>query len=189
MIIAKKNENEIDFEKLPAGSYPAVCYGVWDIGLQTKTWQGQEKQVHRIIIGWEVNKLMESEGKYKGKRFVISNWYTLSLSDKAILRQHLESWRGKTFTPENLKGFDLEKLIGVNCLLSVIINEKSGKTNIKTVMKAMSGTPKMIPENNTEPPKWILKLQGKQTENPNVSDFDQSFSDKAEMLEDGEVPF
>src|SRR5262249_26776088 len=35
------------------------------------------------------------------------------------LRPFLEQWRGRDFTPEELQGFNLAKLKGANCLLTV----------------------------------------------------------------------
>ena len=73
MIIAKNNsENKKDFDMIPAGTHAAVCYGVWDIGMQTMTWNGEEKKMHKIIIGWEIKETNKSEGDTNGKRYVIS---------------------------------------------------------------------------------------------------------------------
>jgi hypothetical protein len=59
---------------------------------------------------------------------VIKKSYTKSLHEKAGLRKHLESWRGKSFTEEEAKGFDIEKLLGVYCMINVTSDEHDGKT-------------------------------------------------------------
>ena len=79
--------------------------------------------------------------------------YTLSLSEKANLRRDLENWRGKAFTPEELKGFDISKLLGKPCQIGVTHDTKDGKTyaNISGVMglskdqKGRAAT--LVPEN------------------------------------------
>ena len=45
--------------------------------------------------------------------------YTLSMSEKANLRKHLETWRGKAFTEADFGpgGFNMAKLLGVNMYL------------------------------------------------------------------------
>ena len=60
-----------------------------------------------------------------GKPFLISRRYSLSLHEKSSLRRDLESWRGRAFTQEELRGFDLEVLIGVGCLVSVVHEQRN----------------------------------------------------------------
>jgi hypothetical protein len=55
-----------------------------------------------------------------GEPMSISKNYTLSIGEKSRLRQDLASWRGKAFTPEELKGFELKNLLGVWGMISVI---------------------------------------------------------------------
>lgn len=45
---------------------------------------------------------------------------TVSLDEKSNLRKLLQSWRGKTFTPEELKGFDLRNVLGVGGQVQII---------------------------------------------------------------------
>ena len=60
---------------------------------------------------------------------VLSKQYTCSLSDTASLRKDLDSWRGRRFTDEELKGFDLRNIVGVPCQLSITNEERNGKTS------------------------------------------------------------
>jgi hypothetical protein len=46
------------------------------------------------------------------------------MHEKASLRKWLESWRGKAFTEDESKQFDVAKLVGAPCLLNVIHKEK-----------------------------------------------------------------
>jgi hypothetical protein len=80
-----------------------------------------------------------------GKPFSCSKKYTASLNEKATLRHDLESWRGRAFTQEELKGFDLEKVIGVNAQVMVMHNTKDGKTyaNVATVTPLGKGQAKI----------------------------------------------
>lgn len=161
MIIAKEGEKRMSY-LIPSGTYHGVCYAVWDIGLQETTYKDEKKVQHKVIIAWELNDTIP-DGEYKGKRACINKRYTLSLDEKATLRKDLQNWRGKAFTPEELKGFDIEKLIGANCMISVVHNESNGKTyaNIGSISKPMNGLAKMIPENKSDVPEWVKKIQEK----------------------------
>ena len=199
-LIAKNESTGGNFEKTPSGTHQAVCYAVWDLGYQKTSYNGEDKIQHKAVISWEVNKTIESEGEYHGKRFVISNRYTISLYSKAKLREHLESWFGRSFVDEEKTGFDLEKLVGKNCLLNIVHNESNGKTyaNISGVMAVTDGTEPMIPENNTEPPDWVKKIQSESVQNtqPAIQPGDEPASideindafNGAEVPED-ELPF
>lgn len=136
-----------DFELAPEGTHLAVCYRVVDLGTQMVEWQGQKKPQHKILISWE----LPDEKMDDGRPFTIGQRYTLSSSEKSRLRQDLEAWRGRPFTdadfdPTNPDRFNIKKLIGVGCLLTIVHTEKQGKhyANIKSVAKMMKGqtTPK-----------------------------------------------
>jgi hypothetical protein len=59
---------------------------------------------------------------------VISKSYTVSLHEKANLRKELAQWRGRDFTEEEAKGFDISKLVGAYCMVNVTTSETNGKT-------------------------------------------------------------
>lgn len=155
MLIAKDEDKQ--FEKLKEGTHQAVCYSVWDLGDQPVEYQGQQKIQHKIMIAFETKERMK-EGEYANQRFGIFKEYTLSLGEKSNLRKDLENWFAKKFTEETAKaGFDIEKLIGKNVLLSITHNKK-GYATISGMSKPMEGQEKLIPENsNTKIPEWVQK--------------------------------
>lgn len=120
------------FEQPEAGSYAATCYKFVDIGTQTGEFNGEEKIQHKVIIGWEIDEKMSD-----GKPFAIHAFYTASLHEKAKLRAHLEAWRGRQLTPEELQGFDPREMLGKTCMLSLVKNDKE-----KTVLSSVSKLPK-----------------------------------------------
>ena len=191
MIIAK-DEGKC-FDLISAGTVQAVCYAVWDLGRQKVTWNNETKTQWKIIIAWETTHIIENEGKYKGKRMVVSKRYTNSLNEKASLCKDLESWRGNAFTEEERKGFDLEKLIGVNCLLSIVHNESNGKTyaNVNNVSNVMAGQEKLMPENTIEAPEWVQKIQANPVEKTTKNMFDTSNSEqRIEFMDkDNDMPW
>ena len=58
----------------------------------------------------------------------ISKSYTVSLHEKANLRKELAAWRGRDFTEEEAKAFDVSKLVGAYCMVNVTTSESNGKT-------------------------------------------------------------
>jgi len=123
--------NEGTFEQPSTGMHQAVCAFVHDIGTQVGEYMGVRKVRQQVIVTWELADKMKT-GEYEGKPFNMSKFYTLSVSEKANLRKDLEGWRGKPFTEDELKGFDLKKLIGANCFLN-LIESKTGKRAIASV--------------------------------------------------------
>jgi hypothetical protein len=128
-----------EFELPTAGATLGRCYMVADLGTQDTTFKGTPKKAHKILIAWELAEKMTD-----GRPFAISSRYTLSLFDQAILRQHLESWRGKTFTEAELAGFDVKNVLGAYCLLSIVHNKDGDKTyaNVKGIMPVPRGMEK-----------------------------------------------
>lgn len=151
MPLTAKEGNGAQFPPVPMGLHLAVSYGIWDLGTHTE--EKWNKDVHKILISWEIpgERIdIEKDGKEQNLPRVISNSYRLSLHKKANLRRDLESWRGKVFTPEELEGFDVYNVLGASCQLNIIHNEKDKKVyaNISSIVPAPKGT-KLEPENPT----------------------------------------
>lgn len=93
-----------------------------------------------MLVFWELpNEFYEyeHEGKTERKPFTVSKFYTNSLNEKATLRADLESWRGRAFTENELRGFDLENILGKPCMVTVIA---SGEKKVK--VSNVTGLPK-----------------------------------------------
>jgi hypothetical protein len=123
------------FKSAPAGTHVARCIRLIDIGTQHGEYQGKPSIKRQLIVMWELpNELMDD-----GKPFIASRFYTASLGEKANLRKDLEAWRGKAFTEQERLGFDMNKLLGQPCMLS-IVDKPSGGTKVGGVMALPKGT-------------------------------------------------
>jgi hypothetical protein len=137
--------NKTKSDPVPAGTHHAVCYGVIAVGTQPS-----EKFTPRqkIIISFEIP-AERITIKDKDLPRGISKRYTLSLNEKSSLRKDLQSWRGKPFTQEELNGFDVSKVIGSNCLISVLHSDRAG--SVYADISGISALPKQMaparPEN------------------------------------------
>lgn len=136
----------------PAGMHHGVCYGVVDIGTQ----QGNSNFPPRrkVLIMFEIPAQrikLTKDGKELDLPRAVSVRHTLSLASKGNLRPMLESWRGRPFTAEELDGFDLAKLVGVNGLVNIVHNTAGDKTyaNVAAVTPLVAGMPKLKPESPT----------------------------------------
>lgn len=126
------------FEQPPTGSHAARCISIIDIGTQKSTYEGEVQIKHQLIVRWELSNELMTTGEFAGKPFTVSKFYTASLNEKARLRLDLAAWRGRDFTPEELKGFDLKNIIGKPCMLAVGMSEK-GKAKVSAVMALPKG--------------------------------------------------
>lgn len=123
-----------DFKQAPTGTHVARCIRLLDLGTQHGEYQGQPNVRNQVLVTWELpNEPMED-----GKPFIISHFYTNSLNEKATLRAHLESWRGRLFSDEEIKKFDLMNILGKPCMVTVIANEK-GKSRVSAVSAMPKG--------------------------------------------------
>jgi len=118
--------------------YPAVCCLLADLGDQYSEKFGTTQR--KVVISWE----LPNEKLDNGETRRLSNTYTASLNSKGNLRKDLISWRGRDFTVDELKKFDLRNIVGAPCMLSVI--HKVGQDGTKRaviggIMKLPKGMP------------------------------------------------
>ena len=174
-LITKDSGGSGNFEPVPEGTHIARCITVVDIGIQQTPWGGKEK----VYLGFEAPGVRvewkDSDGNDHEGPAIIGSRYTNSINEKAILGQHLVSWRGKQFTDDERQGFDLFAVLGAPCMLSVTHNTKGDRTyaNITGIMRLPQGMtapetegeligytpndPNMI-GNLTKLPEWLQKL-------------------------------
>lgn len=189
-------------EPIEAGTYMGRCYQMIHIGHVLETIQGTEKKLNKVRLGFE----LPTEIQANGKPATLSQEYTLSMSTKSNLRKMLESWRGKKFTDEEAKRFDITVLLGIPCSITVIVNDK-GYENISAITTMMKGStpPKQINANQelnyddfneelfNDLPDFIkdkIKRSDEYTEYINKKDFDgASPVNQSQADDDSDLPF
>ncbi len=138
-ILAKLKPSE--FKPLDAGTHLAICDAVVAVGLQETKFGIKDTLFLRFEVPAERIQYIK-DGEEIDEPMTIWARYNNNLHEKAKLRQHLEAWRGKDFTPqEEVDGFDLSTLLGKPCVISVKHNQNGNKTyaNVDTVAKIMKG--------------------------------------------------
>lgn len=179
-LIVKENGNGPSVPPIEPGMYHAICVAVYDLGTQKGGDFGKGVKMQRkAYLEWEIPDEridLEIDGKTVNVPRKQRQKYTLSLNEKATLRKHLDAWRGRPFTKEELDGFDILKLIGANCYLNIIheqAKDGSGKVyaNIASIAPLMKRDTKRAPESKTaffsfddgalpgdDTPEWIRKI-------------------------------
>jgi hypothetical protein len=135
-----RKSSEGTFDLCPAGSHPACLVAMVDFGTRDEEFQDQKtgekkvKKTRKIYLAWEVDE--DKQGG--GGKILIGREYTLSLGKKAALAALIGQWRGKELADG--EEFDLSKLLGKPCLLTVTHQESGEKTYHR--MSGVSALPK-----------------------------------------------
>ena len=149
-IIAKEG-NTTKWEPVEAGTHLARCVRMVHIGTVMESYANEPaKPKNKVFLTWEFPTMLIEGGEYDGKPRVISKEYTLSLHPKTTLCKHLVAWRGKSFSPKEAEAFDITKLLGVPCMITVVHNEVGDK--VYANIGSISGLPKGL-----EAPAQILE--------------------------------
>jgi hypothetical protein len=166
-------KNAGTFKQVPPGNYVARCYQLIDLGHQTSEKFGTS--AHKIRIGWELYGEDEQGQPLTVQRdgqtlpMTVAAEYTVSLNEKANLRKHLVAWRGRDFTAEELKAFDISKLLGAYCLLNVTNSDSaSGKTYAN--VSGIAPLPKQMANNKPAPGHQIQQLD---LDDPDMDVFEE----------------
>lgn len=146
-----------DFTPVPQGMHLARCYRVIDLGTQESTYLGKTKNLAKVMLQFEVHG-EDEDGKAivtaKNEPMSISKNFTLSLGEMATLRKDLQTWRGKEFTADELRGFELKNVLGHWAMISVIkAMGTNGKeyTNIAGIMSVPAAIKKAgLPQGHNE---------------------------------------
>lgn len=175
-IIAKKKKTE--FTPAPEGLHSAVCCDVVDLGIVESQWGS----AHKVQIRWQ----LEEKDAKTDKPFMVVSKYTLSLHEKSRLRPMLEAWRGRKFTNDELDGFDLEALIGVNCQVQVIhdIKDDGGVwANVQAVVPPPKNGIKLRVSDD------YVRVQDRPDEQFSGSKEQSGYGDYAPGVDDESIPF
>lgn len=142
-IIVSANEGG-SYTPIEEGTYIALCYGLVDIGDVYS--EKFDKAVPKFMILWELvgAGTVTVDGREYNRS--VSNSYSKSLNPKSNLRKDLRAWRGREFTEDELKRFDMVNILSAPCQIQIINATSNGKTysNIAAIMNLPKGMPKPV---------------------------------------------
>lgn len=146
MAIIATSNGSTNFEPIATGNYPARCYSMIHIGTVEEVILGTTKTLNKVRITWELPSELKVFKEENGEQpHVISKEFTLSMHEKATLRNFLKNWRGKDFSEEEAKSFDIEKLIGAPCMLNITHKKSKDGTKTYAEIGSISTMPKGFP--------------------------------------------
>jgi hypothetical protein len=108
------------FEVCPEGTMQAVVCDVIDHGWVKNTWGGKGgEEIHKCTLRWQVAETMKD-----GRPYIAQHRYSVSLHERAALRKAVNAIRGKSLTEKEAADYELDELIGMNCLIQVVRVQK-----------------------------------------------------------------
>ena len=125
--------------KLEGGVDTAISSAIVDLGLQKN--EKFDKTQRKFMMIWTIlNETIEVNGEQLPRQ--LSKEYSFSLHEKSTLRKDLQAWRGKAFTEEELRGFNILNVLNVPCQLQVLLEERNGRqyNNIASIMALPKGS-------------------------------------------------
>jgi len=166
-----KEPEQREFTPAPEGLHQAVCADVWPIWTEPRPEEWGGGLQDKTMLVWHIDEINPTDGK----PYAVFKRYTASLHEKATLRHDLESWRGRKFSPEELKSFDLERLIGVNCQIQVL--HKAGK-NGKVYANAVSIVPAGKNQQKLVVAKDYERKKDRKPDTPNAEPMEDESGDR-----------
>jgi hypothetical protein len=157
------NSGGSTFIQVPPGMHLAMCYRIIDLGTQKTEYMGQVKHQPKVLFQFEVHGEDDAGQPLttsSGEPLSVAKNFTLSLSEKSNLRKDLQTWRGKEFTEEELKAFDLKNVLGQWCMLSITHRQYNDKTycNIENINPVPSSIRKAgLPDGHNEPKLFSIR--------------------------------
>lgn len=172
MSLTAKDSGGGSFTPVAPGMHLARCYRIVDLGTQKSEFQGQIKHLQKVMMQFEVHGEDDNGSPMvtaKGEPMSISKNFTLSLAEKATLRKDLQAWRGREFTADELRGFELKNVLGAWCMLTVA---KFTGNNGKEYTNIVSINPVPVAIKRSGPPEGFNKLAMFVIDNPDMDLFE-----------------
>ena len=158
MSLTAKDSGGGSFTPVAPGMHLARCYRIVDLGTQKSEYQGQVKHLQKVMIQFEVHGEDDNGNPLvtdKGEPMSISKNFTLSLAEKATLRKDLQAWRGRDFTSDELRGFELKNVLGAWAMITAA---KSTGNNGKEYTNIVSINPVPVTIKKAGLPEGFNKL-------------------------------
>lgn len=125
MTTKAKQEQRKVFDPVPQGSHVARLYRLIHIGTVSFEYGGEVKELYKIRLEFEfpneTKEFKEGEGE---KPYSLGMDVTLSMHEKSKLRPIVEGIIGVALRDTEAYAFDIEELIGKECMVTVKHKEK-----------------------------------------------------------------
>lgn len=142
-----------DFTPTPAGQHIGILVRLIDLGTQKTMTQWGEKHQRKLLFAWEVPAeriTFERDGREEEGPLLHFERMTFSSHENSMMRQRLESWRGRPFAEEDFGNFEMHTLLGVPALFQIAHKQEGQKTyaNMQSILYPPKGT--TVPQHETD---------------------------------------
>jgi hypothetical protein len=126
---------------VPKGNHVARLYQIIHIGTNEFEYRGETKKSDKLRLSFELcnEKKAFKEGE-EARPFSVSREFGFSMGPKSHLRPFVEGMIGTALFDEEAYNFDFDDLLGRECLLNVVHEEKNG--NVYANIKGATPLPK-----------------------------------------------
>ena len=134
--------SESKFKAHPDGQFVAQCVDTIDLGFKVQDFPGTKPYLAQTcVLVFRTGEVNEDTREF----IDVAREFTVSMGEKANLRKFLEQWRGKPYTPEQIReGVPLHKLTGNFGLLTVVQRPNKAGTRTYATITACVGIPKQM---------------------------------------------
>jgi len=144
MIKFQKPPTQTNNYLAPAGTHIARCFKMIHLGTLQAEYKGEKKEKNGLWVEFELPGEMKvfREGEIE-KPAAASIEYNLTSYETAKLFIHLNTWLGRTLSPQEIDDFDVSSQLGEPCMLTIVHNTSSNGRTYANI-NAVSGLPKGV---------------------------------------------
>jgi hypothetical protein len=107
-----------------------------DLGTHTEDGNYGIQTNRKIRFSWELPDELHVFDQEKGPQpFAVHRILNFVISPRSNFQKMLESWRGRAFTEDELENFEIKKVVGAPCMVTIVHATKGAQTyaNVDTV--------------------------------------------------------
>lgn len=134
-------QSESSFVLAPPGTHSGYLTKIIDLGTTYNDMYNKDQ--HKVCFMYELSSaLMEPNDEGVQKPFVIAEFLTLSMNEKANLRKRIEAWQSRGFnSDEEAESFEIGDLLGKAALITVIHVKKQDKKTDRASIASVIDVP------------------------------------------------
>ena len=129
----------------PAGTHIARCYKMIHVGERDYEYQGEPKKRNSLWVYFELPNELAVFNPEKGEEpYSVNIEYNYVGYETAKIMKHINSWRGKALSPQEIDDFDVSTLLEQPCMLTIVHNTSAANGKTYANITSISGMPKGI---------------------------------------------
>ena len=129
----------------PAGTHIARCYRMIHVGERDYEYQGEPKKKNSLWVYFELpNELNVFNPELGEQPYSVNIEYNHVPYETAKIMKHINSWRGKALSPQEIDDFDVSTLLEQPCMLTIVHNTSAANGKTYSNIASISGMPKGI---------------------------------------------